>query len=95
MFAVAQLQEVRYVIHTITFLPLSVPKKCIFQSKKCISYSKTAFSAELNFSKFWSGEFEKLGLEEITEIGDLVMCFLMSVWLQKSAWIQLRTSLLK
>ena len=39
--------------------------------------------------------FENLGLEEIPEIVDLVKRFPMSIWLQKSASIQTRTSLLK
>ena len=39
--------------------------------------------------------FEKLGLLEFTEIADLVKRFQMSIWLQKSASIQPRTSILK
>ena len=39
--------------------------------------------------------FERLGLTEITEMVDLVKRFPMSIWLQKSASIQTRTSLLK
>ena len=40
-------------------------------------------------------KFEKLGLEEITEIVDLVKRFPTSIWLQRSASIQPRTSLLE
>ena len=39
--------------------------------------------------------FERLGLEEIMEIVELVKRFPMNIWLQKSASIQTTTSLLK
>ena len=68
--------------------------------KKCVFHLKTAFFSRIfkilqNFGVFWNGNFEKLGLEEITEIVDLVKRFPMSIWLEKSASIQPRTSLLK
>ena len=65
------------------------------------------FSAEFSkFCKFWSvlkkkekeekkRNFETLCLEEITEIVDLVKLFPMRIWLQSSALIRTRTSLLE
>ena len=41
---------------------------------------------------FWNWHFEKLGLEEITEIVDLDERFPTSIWLQKSASTQKRTN---
>ena len=82
------------------FSPFSVAKNCIFLSKKCIFRSKTAFFSRVfkilqNFEVLENWNFENFGLEEIIELVDLVKRFPMSIWLQKSASIQPRTSLLK
>ena len=75
-----------------------------FSSEKVYFHSKNAFLLNFlaeffqkfaNFGALSNWIFEKLGLEEITEIVDLVKRFPMSIWLQKSASIQTRTSLLK
>ena len=80
------------------FVPFSVAKKCISSKKTVFLLRKLRFSAEFKkrISKCFRLEsLKKLGLEEITSIVDLVKRFPMSIWLQKSASIQTRTSLLK
>ena len=75
------------------FWPFSVAKKSAFSVKKCVFHLKTAFfwlfsrifKILQTFGVFWNGNFERLGLEEITEIIDLVKRFPMRVWLQKWA----------
>ena len=44
--------------------------------KVCFSFENCVFQPNFqNFGVFWNGNFEKLGLEEITEIVDLVERF--------------------
>ena len=73
------------------FGPFSVAKKCTFKN----FVFQQSFKFLQNFKVFWNWNFENFGLEEITEIVELMKRFPMSIWLQKSATIQTSTSLVK